>query len=108
MIVMTLDGNVVQWDAGAEALFGHASAEVVGHSIFELIVLSDQADGERQPIEVTVEDCSSTYECIYRREDGSMFYADSSSRVFRAIRGPGRDLSSRARRVLLSPPWPVK
>jgi len=81
VIVMTLEGNAVQWDEGAERLFGYTSAEALGHSVFELIVLADQAQGERQLLEETVEDGASNFECVYRRKDGSMFYADSSSRI---------------------------
>jgi len=81
VIAMTLDGGVVHWDEGAERLFGYTDDEVRGRSIFDLIVLADQAKGKREILEETVEDGDSSYECIYRRKDGSMFYCESSSKI---------------------------
>jgi len=81
VVVMTLDGGVLQWDEGAERLFGYDGAEAIGHSIFELIVLADQTEGERQLLEETAEEDFSNYECIYRRKDGSMLYVLSTSKV---------------------------
>ena len=81
VIVTTLDGSVIHWDDGAERLFGYPGAEALGHSLFELIVLSDQTEGEREFLKETAEDDSSTYECIYRRKDGSMLYIGSSNKI---------------------------
>ena len=35
-VVMTANGEVLHWSRGAEAIFVYASAEEVGHPIFDL------------------------------------------------------------------------
>ncbi len=87
LIALAPDGTIVAWNAGAEALFGFASAEAVGRSIFETIVPPEHVAEKRKWLEAAVEAGSATYESVRRRKDGSQIWVDVAVRVIRDAAG---------------------
>ena len=87
LIALASDGTIVAWNAGAEALFGFASAEAVGRSIFETIVPPEHVAEKRKWLEAAVEAGSATYESVRRRKDGSQIWVDVAVRVIRDAAG---------------------
>jgi PAS domain S-box-containing protein len=74
VLIITPDGKVLHWDAGAEALFGFTGDDAIGRSIFDLIVPSDQHQEEAQLLASTLSDGRGTFESLRHRKDGSQLY----------------------------------
>ena len=83
VIVMTPVGGVVQWNQSAETMFGYTSAEAVGRTLEELIMLPGQAREEEQFLKDTAENGFCWYESYFRRKDGSLVYVFSSNTMLR-------------------------
>lgn len=81
VVVTSADGRVIQWNDHAETMFGYEAAEAVGRAVHDLIVLPDQLADEQQMVETTLEDESCEYECVYRRQNGSLVYVASANRL---------------------------
>ena len=55
LIAISPAGEILFWNNAAEIIFGYASAEAVGRSIFDLITPADQVDEMRKYIAETIE-----------------------------------------------------
>jgi PAS domain S-box-containing protein len=64
VLIITPDGKVLHWDAGAEALFGFTGDDAIGRSIFELTVPSDRHPEEAQLLASTLSDGKATFESL--------------------------------------------
>lgn len=88
VVVTTLDGKVVCWTNGAQAVFGYTSEEALGRTLDELIVprgLADASDGEM--LRQALQRGQASYESMRRAKDGSLVYIDSSCKLVRGVRG---------------------
>jgi PAS domain S-box-containing protein len=83
VIVTTLQGAVVCWSRGAQAVFGYSSEEAVGRSLSQLIGADPQAggDNESEVMRRTLAAGSANYESMRRAKDGSLVYIDSTSKL---------------------------
>jgi PAS domain S-box-containing protein len=79
VIVTTLPGNVVYWNAGAERLFGYLREEAIGQRIEALIVPPSHADRDRHTDEA-ISKGSATFETVRRTKDGTLLTIDASCR----------------------------
>jgi PAS domain S-box-containing protein len=72
IISKTLDGVVLDWNAAAERMYGYTHAEMIGHSIYQLV--PDHLRGEEQSIlrRVGRGEHVEHYETLRRRRDGSL------------------------------------
>src|SRR5260221_14073394 len=70
VVVMTLEGEVVSWDRGAEILFGFSPAEALGRSIFDLVIPPDRTAETREQIQKALAIGAAVYEAERRRKDG--------------------------------------
>ncbi len=102
VIVTDLQGTVLSWNSGAEALYGWTSAEAVGTSARELIVPEDAAQAERLATELQ-RDGRWDGELDVRRKNGELFTAYVRNRLIfddtgspAAIVGLAVDVSARA------------
>jgi PAS domain S-box-containing protein len=83
VVLTSLDGEVVCWTNGAQAVFGYSPAEATGRRLAELIVPPALADEERAVLHRTLEHGLSSYESMRRAKDGTLVYIDSSCKLVR-------------------------
>ena len=83
LILMTAEGRIVRWSRGAQTIFGYGSAQVLGHSIGELLIPKDRIAEEAQFLTETLEKGFATFESVRRRQNGALLDVDVSSRVVR-------------------------
>jgi PAS domain S-box-containing protein len=74
VLIVTVAGEVMHWDAGAEAMFGFPRAEAVGRTIFELVVPDDLQHEEADRLAAARTHGTITFESLRRRKDGSRLY----------------------------------
>ena len=96
-----MEGMVISWNSGAEALYGWSSEEAVGRNARELIVPEDAEAAERLVVELR-RDGRWDGELLVRRKDGSTFTAYVRNRLIldedggpSAIVGVAVDISAR-------------
>src|ERR1700749_124756 len=83
VVLTTLDGEVVCWTNGAQAVFGYSEEEAMGRYLAELIVPPALADDERSVIRQTLDSGVANYESVRRAKDGTLVYIDSSCKLVR-------------------------
>ncbi len=83
VVVMTQQGSVLHWNAGANAVFGYGSAEALGRPIDDLIVPPDQAGEHARQLAETLANGLATFESLRRRKDGTLVYVDVSWKIVR-------------------------
>jgi hypothetical protein len=91
IFMVDVDGNVQNWNQGAERIKGYKKEEVIGKPISIFYTDEENARGEPgQNLQKAAED--GRYECIglRRRKDGSEFYADV---IFTAMRDENGSLT---------------
>ena len=76
VVATDLEGHVVYWGKGAEALYGYPADEVIGKPI-TFIVESREEDEERRRIDVVRTRGLWSGQYWQRRKDGSKFWADT-------------------------------
>ena len=84
------EGRVTSWNAGAERVYGYASAEIVGHSIARFYS-SGEAASDKLKRELEIAAAEGVYEEVGPRvrKDGSRYWADV---LVSALRDPNGDL----------------
>ncbi|TFW25815.1 PAS domain-containing sensor histidine kinase [Duganella callida] len=87
VVLTRLDGEVVCWSNGAQAVFGYSSAEAVGRLLSELIVPAALAGEENDVIARTVAEGAANYDSMRQSKDGRLVYIDSSSKLVRDATG---------------------
>lgn len=84
VVVMTPDGLVSHWNAGAHEMFGYTAEEALGRSYVQLVVPQEQQAGE-QALLRSLSLAVTTREALRQRRDGALVYADIT---YRAIGDP--------------------
>jgi PAS domain S-box-containing protein len=83
IIGASIDGAVLFWSKGAEAMFGYTRAETVGHPLYTLIVPPDRVAEERQRLRDTIASGFESYETVRRKRDGSPIQVDVTAKTVR-------------------------
>ncbi len=101
VVVTDMNGVVISWNRGAEALYGWSEQEAVGHAATELMVPEDTREAERLLVELR-RDGRWDGELNVRRRDGSLFTAYVRNRMIldaeecpSAVVGVAVDISAR-------------
>jgi diguanylate cyclase (GGDEF)-like protein/PAS domain S-box-containing protein len=101
VICTDMQGMVIGWNGGAEALYGWSAEEAVGHSARELIVPADPTPAEQLAERLSV-DGRWDGELLVRHKDGSLFTVYVRNRLVldadgapSAIVGVAVDISAR-------------
>jgi protein-histidine pros-kinase len=81
VIVLTASGEILHWDAGAEALFGFTPADAIGRTLFDLIVPADLRDDEAGRLAVVQSEGTITFESLRQRKDASRLYVCITSKT---------------------------
>ncbi len=80
VVVTDLEGVVLDWNDGAEALYGWTSAEALGRGVVELVTVT-AAEPAEQALEALRRDSRWGGEFVGRRKDGSTFAGYVRNRV---------------------------
>ncbi|MGK5005905.1 PAS domain S-box protein [Janthinobacterium sp. LB2P70] len=76
-VVITNEAHaVVRWTPGAQRIFGYASDEALGQTLWELISLPGQAEASLLIDEQLAQNGSYDRESLRRRKDGELIYVD--------------------------------
>ncbi len=87
VIATTVEGEVVYWSKGAEAMFGYSGDEALGADLETLVVPLEQRSEEKRAVESTLRTGTATWEAIRARKDGSPIYVDISCKTVRGADG---------------------
>ncbi|MYM88918.1 PAS domain S-box protein [Rugamonas sp. FT82W] len=87
VVLTSLEGEVVCWTNGAQAMFGYSSDEALGCRLAELIAPAAQDGGEADVVRETLASGAANYETMRRAKDGTLVYVDSSSKLVRGDAG---------------------
>lgn len=87
IVILSLDGQVVHWTAGAQAVFGYSSAEALGRRFAEMLVPGDRVDEETRCMKAIRKTGSCSYESVRRRKDGSFINVDVTARAIHDTAG---------------------
>ena len=69
-VVLSTSGEVLQWTAAAEALYGYSPEFALGRSLDELVVVGERALLERHLLQDTLAAGDAEAECVRRHRDG--------------------------------------
>src|SRR5436309_46332 len=87
IIVTPDDARILSWNRGAEQMFGHSFAEVIGRSLIDILVPPQHRDAEAALLDAARQRGSATYEAVRQRKDGANIYVDVSMRAILDGRG---------------------
>jgi PAS domain S-box-containing protein len=81
IILTSMDGVVVDWTKGAEAVFGYNREEAVGKVLVDLIVPPNSLEEASEIHQKTCETGFCSYESLRKRKDGALVFIDCSSKA---------------------------
>jgi PAS domain S-box-containing protein len=84
LLALSLEGRILAWNRGAEAIFGYTVEEAIGKPIDELVVPENRRAEARQALEAVVEKGTFLFETVRRRKDGSLIHIDITKRLVEA------------------------
>jgi PAS domain S-box-containing protein len=84
LLALSLDGRILSWNRGAEAIFGYTLEEAIGKPIDELIVPEEHRAEARQALAAVVGKGTLLFETVRRRKDGSLISVDVTKRLVEA------------------------
>ncbi|MDZ5634750.1 PAS domain S-box protein [Janthinobacterium sp. GMG1] len=84
VVITNEEHAVVRWTAGAQRIFGYASDEALGHTLWELISLPGQAEADPLINEQLILHGSYDRESLRRRKDGELIYVDVACQAAQA------------------------
>ena len=70
IIGMTLDGVIIDWNRGAECIYGYSEAEIIGESIIKLIPEDIEYELDEMLVKISQGMPMTHYETIRQRKDG--------------------------------------
>ncbi len=86
LLALTLDGRLLWWNRGAEAIFGYSADETVGRFLADLVVPEERRAEARAHLTRAAESGTVLVEAIRRRKDGSLIHVNVSMRRVSAPR----------------------
>ncbi|MBX3263669.1 MAG: PAS domain S-box protein [Labilithrix sp.] len=95
LVAVSLEGSVLSWNAGACALFGHATGDALGRRLADL--LSSGEDRDEARFAALLAPPHRGFEMAYRRRDGAVSHVDLAARVVKDAAGRSRFVAVNAR-----------
>jgi protein-histidine pros-kinase len=80
LVTLTPEGQVLDWNPGAERLFGFSRAEAIGRSLLELVVPPDRVEETHREVRRALDTGFAGFESVRRRKDGSRVHVDVALR----------------------------
>jgi PAS domain S-box-containing protein len=88
LVLMDLDGSILEWGAGAEALFGWTANEAAGQSIALIFPADEQAEGlPRHELEAAASTGKSADLRWLRHKDGTQVFVEGTVTALRSPAG---------------------
>ena len=104
IISKSLDGTILSWNAGAEAMFGFSASEMIGQSMYKLLPPGEQAEEDDILRKLRAGYKIKYFETVRRRKDGRLVNVSVSTSPIRDARGQiigaskiARDISEQKR-----------
>jgi PAS domain S-box-containing protein len=73
-------GSILSWNAGAEALYGHLAADIIGASFLETLVPPQDLEQNRRWLATAFDASATSHECVRLRKDGQLLHVEVSAR----------------------------
>lgn len=100
LVLIALDGSILEWGAGAEALFGWTADEAVGQSISVIFLADDRAEGfPRQELEAAASTGKSADLRWLRHKDGTQLFIEGTVTALRGADGEVAGFAKTMRQV---------
>lgn len=87
LIATSPNGEVLDWNRGAEIIFGYPQEEAIGKSVYDLIIPYDRVEEEKKIQDQALKSDVASYESLRQRKDGSLIYINISMRAVKAPDG---------------------
>ena len=87
VIIISLQGVVQHWSAGAQVMFGYTRAEAIGQSLHDLIVPPDRVEEECRIRQAIVDRGTCNHESLRQRKDRTLIYVDVTGKAVSDARG---------------------
>src|SRR5260370_854869 len=87
LIAISVEGNVLFWNPGAQDIFGYSREEAMGHSIIDLVVPDGLLGETQSAIAETLEAGFKVYESVRKRKDGSFVDVAVSKKLVKDAQG---------------------
>jgi len=84
---ITLEGNIITWNRGAERKYGYSAEEVIGHSIIKLIPPEHRAEYRNTLAKVRKGESVASYPTVRQHKDGSIINLSIALSPIEAIDG---------------------
>lgn len=95
-VVLSTSGEVLQWTAAAEALYGYSPEFALGRSLDELVVVGERALLERHLLQDTLAAGDAEAECVRRHRDGCRLVLRVQNRLVPGSDGTAASIVSQA------------
>src|SRR4051794_37035266 len=76
LFALSLDGKVLSWNRGAEALFGFEAKDAVGQPLERLVIPEEGRQDAQRALRLAAEKGAFLVEVLRRKKDGSVVYVD--------------------------------
>jgi PAS domain S-box-containing protein len=80
LVLVDASGVVLEWNPGAESMFGYSREEAVGKPYDRLTGLAERAGEHGRFIAETLQQGRGTFESLRRRKDGTLIFVDISGK----------------------------
>ncbi len=87
LILLDVDGRIVDWNNGAYRVFGYTRAEALNTLLLDLVVPLDRRADQQHQMHETLAGRTTTYESVRRRKDASLLYVDVTMQSTRSAKG---------------------
>ena len=87
VIALSPEGRILQWNRGAQAIFGYSDEEAKGRLAADLIVPAGHLEEANVLREELLRSGLSVYEAVRRRKDGTLVYVSASTKTLRDAAG---------------------
>jgi PAS domain S-box-containing protein len=86
LLALTLDGRVLWWNRGAQAILGYTADEAVGRFLADLVIPEERRAEARMFLRQVAESGSALFDTVRRNRDGSLIQVEVS---MRRVTAPG-------------------
>ena len=87
LILLSAEGRIMDWNNGAQHVFGYSKAEALHVMLHDLVVPADRLGDHQQQIQATLAGQKTTFESVRRRKDASLLYVDVTMQGTRTAQG---------------------
>lgn len=87
LILLGADGRIMDWNKGAQLVFGYSRAEALNALLQDLVVPPDRRADQQHQLQETFAGRTTTFESVRRRKDASLLYVDVTMQCTRSAQG---------------------